>query len=320
MKYLKLYTNCIFSKGIVNSTVCDLHRNNLYLLPSNLEFYISQFRLYPYEIIIKNLDVSQIDEFNELVNLLLFHELAHLTDHPEFFIDMSMEWDEPYDITNSIVDIKDNYNYAGTFIEQINKLRVHTIQIRLFNSIDILKLYKLLFPTNNFDISSIEIIIPYNSLITDKDLSKFYENIPKISVITIYNAPFDKIENLTGKEFGILIYRSNKIIDKRNCGIISFNQFTINIKTFTESQHHNSCLNRKISIDENGNIKNCPSMAESFGNIRDTTLAEAIEKPGFKRYWDINRDKIYVCKDCEFRYICTDCRAYVEDPGDILTT
>ena len=24
-------------------------------------------------------------------------------------------------------------------------------------------------------------------------------------------------------------------------------------------------------------------------------------------------------KDCEFRYICTDCRAYVEDPEDILS-
>jgi SPASM domain peptide maturase of grasp-with-spasm system len=77
-----------------------------------------------------------------------------------------------------------------------------------------------------------------------------------------------------------------------------------------------SCLNREISIDADGNIKNCPSMKESFGNIRDTTLAEAIEKPGFKKYWDINKDQIAVCKDCEFRYICTDCRAYVEDPHD----
>jgi SPASM domain peptide maturase of grasp-with-spasm system len=80
-----------------------------------------------------------------------------------------------------------------------------------------------------------------------------------------------------------------------------------------------SCLNREISIDADGNIKNCPSMKESFGNIRDTTLAEAIEKPGFKKYWDINKDKIHVCKDCEFRYICTDCRAYVEDTEDILS-
>jgi hypothetical protein len=51
--------------------------------------------------------------------------------------------------------------------------------------------------------------------------------------------------------------------------------------------------------------------------IKDTTLA--VEKPGFRKYWDINKDKIHVCKDCEFRYICTDCRAYVEDPEDILS-
>ncbi len=47
-------------------------------------------------------------------------------------------------------------------------------------------------------------------------------------------------------------------------------------------------------------------MTESFGNIRDTTLAEAIEKPGFKKYRDINKDKILVCKDCEFRNMCVD--------------
>jgi SPASM domain peptide maturase of grasp-with-spasm system len=60
-------------------------------------------------------------------------------------------------------------------------------------------------------------------------------------------------------------------------------------------------------------------MTESFGNIKETTLMEALEKPGFKKCWDINKDKIHVCKDCEFRYACTDCRAYVEDPADILS-
>jgi len=77
--------------------------------------------------------------------------------------------------------------------------------------------------------------------------------------------------------------------------------------------HHNSCLNRTVSIDTKGNIKNCPSMTENFGNIRDTTLMEALEKPGFKKYWNITKDQIDVCKDCEYRYICTDCRAYTKD-------
>ena len=57
-------------------------------------------------------------------------------------------------------------------------------------------------------------------------------------------------------------------------------------------------------------------MKESFGNIKATTLVEALNKEGFKKYWNITKDKIKICQDCQFRYVCTDCRAYIEDPSD----
>ena len=60
-------------------------------------------------------------------------------------------------------------------------------------------------------------------------------------------------------------------------------------------------------------------MSDSFGNIRNTTLAEAIEILGFKKYWNITKDSITKCKDCEFRYICTDCRAYITVPEDMYS-
>ena len=53
-------------------------------------------------------------------------------------------------------------------------------------------------------------------------------------------------------------------------------------------------------------------MPESYGNIKDTTLEEALNKPGFKKYWTVTKDDIEICKDCEFRHVCTDCRAYTE--------
>ena len=31
---------------------------------------------------------------------------------------------------------------------------------------------------------------------------------------------------------------------------------------------------------------------------------------------NIKKDQISVCKDCEFRYVCTDCRAYTQNSGD----
>lgn len=58
-------------------------------------------------------------------------------------------------------------------------------------------------------------------------------------------------------------------------------------------------------------------MPQSFGNIKDTTLQEALDQPDFKKYWNVTKDQIEVCKDCEFRYICTDCRAYTEHPENM---
>jgi len=60
-------------------------------------------------------------------------------------------------------------------------------------------------------------------------------------------------------------------------------------------------------------------MAQSFGNIKDTTLQEALDHPEFKKYWNVTKDQVAVCKDCEFRYICTDCRAYIENPEDMYS-
>ena len=49
------------------------------------------------------------------------------------------------------------------------------------------------------------------------------------------------------------------------------------------------------------------------------TLSEALGHPEFKNYWTINKNQIKVCKDCEFRLICIDCRVFVDDDTDIYS-
>lgn len=60
-------------------------------------------------------------------------------------------------------------------------------------------------------------------------------------------------------------------------------------------------------------------MSKSFGNIENKSLKEALYETGFKKLWDLSKDHIEICKDCEFRHICTDCRAYLEDPKNIYS-
>jgi SPASM domain peptide maturase of grasp-with-spasm system len=73
-------------------------------------------------------------------------------------------------------------------------------------------------------------------------------------------------------------------------------------------------LNRKISIDEDGHLRNCPAMGRSFGHHQAVALAEVAGSSAFQRAWKLRKDDIQICRDCPYRYACTDCRAFLEDP------
>ena len=115
-------------------------------------------------------------------------------------------------------------------------------------------------------------------------------------------------------------YLAQVIHSCQTCGIINKDSFVLeDLKGFIENMKYNGCLNRKISIDETGHIRNCPSMKNSYGNIRDSSLLQAVDAVGFKEKWNISKDRITICRDCEFRYACSDCRAYLENPEDAFS-
>jgi len=157
-------------------------------------------------------------------------------------------------------------------------------------------------------IRSIYLYVPYTKELTKKNILKLHHNFPRLKRIVIFSSPTSNFYDEFEFEF---VFTTEKI-GYKSCGVVNDSYFVSGINTFSEALNHNSCLHKKISIDKNGNIKNCPSMTQSFGNITEKTLEKALEHPNFKKYWNITKDKIEICKDCEFRYICTDCRAYTE--------
>lgn len=220
-------------------------------------------------------------------------------------------------ITNAIINISNNINSLSNIFAELDLLFCENIELVIENIGDVLDLQIIEKAIEQSSIENISLHI-CNLALSKYIFEAFLKNNLRITNINVYKSDTFKSVFLTDKINTKITYTLDSFKDI-SCGVVASSIFNLHENHINESFHHNSCLNRKISIDSSGNIKNCPSMKESFGNIQDTTLTEAIEKPGFKKYWDINKDKILVCKDCEFRYICTDCRAYVEDPEDILS-
>jgi radical SAM protein with 4Fe4S-binding SPASM domain len=40
---------------------------------------------------------------------------------------------------------------------------------------------------------------------------------------------------------------------------------------------------------------------------------DVVNRTDFTKFWNISKDQISVCQDCEFRYVCQDCRAFTLD-------
>lgn len=230
---------------------------------------------------------------------------------------MPEEWLFPAHISHAVLDTYSDFDYFNdAFLAQLEKLCCNHLQFRFFNEVSTHQLKLLLEKIKPTQIKSIEVILPEN-----KGEIQFCDTIvslvnthTKISTLIITNAGDAQV--LQNENGGMIVKVTEKISSPLYCGLMSPKLFNVNIPAYTESLNHNTCLNRKLSIDAEGNIRNCPAMKENFGNIRDTSLQEAISQTGFKKYWKITKNQITKCKDCEFRHVCIDCRAYIENPED----
>jgi SPASM domain peptide maturase of grasp-with-spasm system len=317
--YLKLFANCVLTEGKNRSTLLDLQRSKYYVIPNSFYDFVIESENKTINQIKDSYDIEDHEVIDDYLNFLLKGEFVFFTSHPENYPKLNYYWQEPSFITNAILDIGTSIGHVMPFIEQLKTLFCKTIQVRIFEKISNDTLYEVLEMVYSGAFESIELYITFNKKQDTSFLNELCQYFKTISMVVTFDSPQNEYFHFQANNFGHLFYTSEKISDCKSCGKIDATQFVINIKLFMESQFHNTCLNRKISIDQEGNLKNCPSMITNFGHIDDVKLKQVINNADFTKYWNISKDQISVCKDCEFRYICTDCRAYIENPEDMYS-
>ena len=313
--YIILFENLRLVKGYTKSLLIDLQRNETWNIDNEISTFLIKYNRKKVEDVI-------LDDEKITLDLLIKNEIIFITSKPELFPTLALDWDSPFEIVTMVYDIKifDKNTFNALLQEDKFRYSSKSLQIRFFDKINRSDLYLILQKLHDETrIMSFELVLFFDDEYSEGFYDDFVLKFKRVSVVYVYNSTDNKMMHKTDNNFGFFIFSTNSIKSEKNCGQISLSNMVININLFTESINHNSCLNRKISIDTEGYIRNCPSMKEHYGNIKNTTLQEALAHPDFKKYWFVNKDQISVCKDCEFRYICTDCRAYIENPEDMYS-
>ncbi|MGE5343579.1 MAG: SPASM domain-containing protein [Candidatus Omnitrophota bacterium] len=133
--------------------------------------------------------------------------------------------------------------------------------------------------------------------------------------ILLVSSPRD--EFLKEKE---IVSEKGFVLSHSICHNENINQadMTMNVTRFFYHQQFNPCWGNKLAIDTNGDIKPCLWSDHILGNITNTHPANIVLTKQCDPFWELTKDKINGCRQCEFRYFCQDCRVRSErDRGQL---
>lgn len=311
MNYFNLYSNILLTKGANRMLISDLQRKQSEVQSLELYDIIEELKNNSVEEVFGFYDDASKEMVQEYLDFLIEREYGFITtgDWDSNFAPLSLEYIDYNKVSNLFLE-RNDLIIPTNLIQSIENLQIRHLVIYCNGKPSLKDFLKLENDFEKSTVDSIEVFAPFHSAIDENFIQHLSENTSRIYNLVFYgchNEPF-KVEN--NFRFELLFTPQNLKIS--SCGKVSIEYFDTNITKVLEAINHNSCLNKKIGIDAKGNIKNCPAMPQSFGNINEITLEEALLHQDFKKYWNLTKEGITVCKDCEFRNVCTDCRAFTE--------
>ena len=312
----RLFAGCVPVRGARRSTLCDLQRREIHLIPNGLHEIVTTHRDRTREELHALFGPGAAEVVDEYFAWLEEQELGFWCHDPESFPDLDLSWDAHERITNAIVDVDaaSAHPFARIF-EELDELGCRALQLRFFCDAPPERVHQALAPTAATRLRSVELIVKHGPGWSDDAIEALCRAHPRLMSVFVHSAPERRVHRVLSGTVPV-VFRTHAVTSEAHCGEVHPAYFRATVPGFTEALAYNSCLNRKLAVDRRGEIRNCPALPRSFGNVADTSLHAAVLHRDFRELWEVNKDQVETCRDCEFRYVCTDCRAFVRDPGD----
>jgi hypothetical protein len=276
-------------KGYNRSLIYDLTRNDYFFIPNEL-----------FEIIATETNFEIYND--EYKKILLDNEIIFEIDidDVQLFPSLELKFEDPYDFTNLLIDS----DLSVSCYEQFKDALIFNLTILVNPSYSTLKISTSLLDfiehtrPESIDIHFLKDDFELNNI----NLDTIRKN-AEVFNIYLYNSRISS---------DLRMYLKNHYIDLIEIPL-SFeaysknvypSKFSVNNDIFIEANSKNTYLNKKLYIDFKGDIKNSFN-TEKLCNISDiNTFFELIRNPMLTKYWDITKESILICKDCEFRFMC----------------
>lgn len=305
-----LYANCIPVRGILESIICDLERRTFLPVVNELFEILEKnqnLRL-PVSLLKKHYENKYDKGIDAFFNYLEKLGYGFYTDEPDNFPNLSMEWEMPFKLTNVVITVsQSSFNIAKVAVGDIVNMGCWAVELIFYDNVSFDEIVEFLSLIKNSKTSCIHLSIKWNANIRKEDIIRLFCENMIIGKILIHSSVDDHIvkggfpDNM--KNIIQQTSKHPKDLLIPNCGKQGL---VLNISSFIEANSYNLGLNKRICIDINGDVKNDFSHAKVFGNINDQQICDIVNTTELSYLWNINKDLIEKCKDCQYRYMCVD--------------
>ena len=321
-----LAPGCVLVVGGANSAIYDLDRKKIYTFPSHFNKVIRKL-VGLAEAEIKQY-VAQVGDAEDCAGVLSFltdNELSLYSAVMPASARLSQARNDGQTvITNAILDIGIKEQNIETALAKLEAIGCEFLQVRVFRKlIDLEVLARIGSAAADTSLRGIEVLLPYTMGLTSlANLNAILTSFPIFSLLVVYGTCSSSQSNSTCNATSStrIKFTSEHISSCADCGNISLRTMVLpDRRTFEHLKSRNGCLYGKISIDVNGVVGNCPSMPQTYGSIGEVNLDDVVSQLKFQSKGLLHKDLFKTCNRCEYRYACSDCRAYLQDSADNLS-
>lgn len=323
-EYVVPFSDCVPVEGAVISAIYDLTRGRISTFQSEYYPLLEEFRRHRLGELIDSASEDDRGSILGFLEFLLDHEYVCLMDEPGAFPPIPWSWDAPCVIQDAIIDVGEQHHDYAALVSELDALGCQHLQVRGYSRrFGTSELGALARRCHGTSIQSLQAILVHDPERSDQDYEAAVTEHRIISSVVVHSADEERRlvidRGARGRSAALteveVRFSTKAMASHMDCGTITTRELLApSTNTFSELHHFNGCLNRKIAVDVSGQVRNCPAMPTSFGHHAEVSLREVAAQASFQRAWRARKDEIEVCRDCQYRYACTDCRAFLEDP------
>lgn len=306
-KILVFSESCKIVKGFNKSIIIDFQRAKTYNVPNEIEKIIKIFSQFTIEeVALQEKFKKNINTFKDYYEFLVNNEICHLIDKE--FLRNFCRTNLVYE-TSSIKEFlfweyKDNIdiNLKEQYVKLFQSLILKHLTIKIDNEINKSKIKLLCEIINEVPLSDCQIIFNLKNHSNSKMLQKeFEEHGFAINTFFIYNSPESTILNNKTNSIYLVENSYDENFKNKLNGyqpIIDFN-----VKNFYLSQNKNTYYSNRLFLRDGYFYEDIFFKKKLIKVSNSLNLTSLIDKTENKY---IPKDKIEVCKSCEYRYNCVD--------------